>query len=175
MQGWSLIVNAISSRDGVVTMAVGVRGVWPALRRDHRCHMSPERSGAGAPSASGPASQLRSPHSDAHTASHKSHCTMLVTLLLVTGAMAALDTRDLEQERLLNLDIAQGVETAAQKEITYKSAGGPHPASFIRHSGTLKLPTTFALSLWNILNHCKVKKDEKIWELVQTPDCDENL
>ena len=44
MQGWSLIVNAISSRDGVVTMAVGVRGVWPALRRDHRCHMSPERS-----------------------------------------------------------------------------------------------------------------------------------
>ena len=142
-------------------MAVGVRGVWPALRRDHRCHMSPERSGAGAPSASGPASQLRSPHSDAHTAaSHKSHCTMLVTLLLVTGAMAALDTRDLDQERLLNLDIAQGVETAAQKEITYKSAGGPHPASFIRHSGTLKLPTTFALSLWCILNHCKVKKDE---------------
>ena len=57
---------------------------------------------------------------------------MLVTLLLVTGAMAALDTRDLDQERLLNLDIAQGVETAAQKEITYKSAGGPHPASFIR-------------------------------------------
>ena len=76
---------------------------------------------------------------------------MLVTLLLVTGAMAALDTRDLDQERLLNLDIAQGVETAAQKEITYKSAGGPHPASFIRHSGTLKLPTTFALSLWSIL------------------------
>ena len=74
---------------------------------------------------------------------------MLVTLLLVTGAAAALDTRTLDQERLLNLDIAQGVDTAAQKEISYKSAGGPHPASYIRH--TLKLPTTLALPLWTIL------------------------
>ena len=44
----------------------GCAGVWPVLRRDHRCHMSPERSrstiGQWSPSL------LRSPHSDAHTA-----------------------------------------------------------------------------------------------------------
>ena len=131
--------------DGRWRWVCGACGRRCAVTIGATCH----RSGAGAPSASGPAVSS-GPRTVTHTQPQsQSHCTMLVTLLLVTGAAATLDTRTLDQERLLNLDIAQGVDTAAQKEISYKSAGGPHPASYIRH--TLKLPTTLALPLWSIL------------------------